>query len=209
MNQKQKNNGFTLIEIMVAISIFSVLSIVGYKGISSLIQTKHRVEVEDTKWQQLMVFFDRFELDVKQSVNRPIRSGEDVIEPAMLGQPTFSGEDGAQLSFSRFGDPEQSGFLMDTRRVGYRLNGGAVELLIWPALDAASTSKPEVFNVLPQVTQMTFRYLTADGLWLNHWPEQALTLQGGNSQQKYFSPNALELTIKLDTGEIVSRVFAL
>ena len=116
--QKQKTLGFTLIEVIVALSIFAVLSIIGYKGISSLIQTKERVQIEDDKWQQLILFFDRFELDIKQSVNRPITTRDNTIEPAWLARPTFAGEDGAQLVFSRFGDPEQSGFLMDTRRVG-------------------------------------------------------------------------------------------
>lgn len=201
---KQKNRGFTLIEVIVALSIFAVLSIIGYKGISSLIQTKERVEVEDAKWQQMILFFDRFELDVKQSVNRPIRTREDTVEPAWLGRPSFSGEDGAQLVFSRFGDPEQLGFLMDTRRVGYRLHDGAIELLIWPSLDVAPSSKPEVFKVLTHVAQISFSYLSADGRWLNVWPEATVT-----TQQKSFAPSAVQLVIKLETGEMVTRVFAL
>lgn len=201
---KQKNRGFTLIEVIVALSIFAVLSIIGYKGISSLIQTKERVEVEDAKWQQMILFFDRFELDVKQSVNRPIRTREDTVEPAWLGRPSFSGEDGAQLVFSRFGDPEQLGFLMDTRRVGYRLHDGAIELLIWPSLDVAPSSKPEVFKVLTHVAQISFSYLSADGRWLNVWPEATVT-----TQQKSFAPSAVQLVIKLEMGEMVTRVFAL
>lgn len=201
---KQKNRGFTLIEVIVALSIFAVLSIIGYKGISSLIQTKERVEVEDAKWQQMILFFDRFELDVKQSVNRPIRTREDTVEPAWLGRPSFAGEDGAQLVFSRFGDPEQLGFLMDTRRVGYRLHDGAIELLIWPSLDVAPSSKPEVFKVLTHVAQISFSYLSADGRWLNVWPEATVT-----TQQKSFAPSAVQLVIKLETGEMVARVFAL
>jgi general secretion pathway protein J len=201
---KQKNRGFTLIEVIVALSIFAVLSIIGYKGISSLVQTKERVEVEDAKWQQIILFFDRFELDVKQSVNRPIRTREDTVEPAWLGRPSFAGEDGAQLVFSRFGDPEQLGFLMDTRRVGYRLHDGAIELLIWPSLDVAPSAKPEVFKVLTHVAQISFSYLSTDGRWLNAWPEATVT-----TQQKSFAPSAVQLIIKLETGEMVTRVFAL
>lgn len=206
---KQKNSGFTLIEVMVAISIFAVLSIIGYKGVSTLLQTKERVEVEDSKWQNLILFFDRFELDVKQSVNRPIRSREDTVEPAFIGRPSFVGENGSQLAFSRFGDPEQSGFLMDTRRIGYRLNEGAIELLIWPSLDVAPSAKPEVFKVLPHVAQMTISYLAEDGRWLSIWPQPLLASQPANSQQKSFAPSAVQLMIRLDTGEIVSRIFAL
>ena len=202
--QKQKTLGFTLIEVIVALSIFAVLSIIGYKGISSLIQTKERVQIEDDKWQQLILFFDRFELDIKQSVNRPITTRDNTIEPAWLARPTFAGEDGAQLVFSRFGDPEQSGFLMDTRRVGYRLHDGALELLIWPSLDVAPASKPEVFKVLPHVAQIAFSYLAEDGRWLNVWP-----VVTAGSQQKSFAPAAVQLAIKLESGETVTRIFAL
>lgn len=201
---KQKIKGFTLIEVIVALSIFAILSMIGYKGISSLIETKQRVEVEDNKWQQIILFFDRFELDVKQSVNRPIKTREDTIEPAWLGRPSFAGEDGAQLVFSRFGDPEQPGFLMDTRRVGYRLHDGAIELLIWPSLDVAPSAKPEVFKVLTHVAQLSFRYLSDDGRWLNIWPEVAVP-----TQQKSFAPLAVQLMIKLETGEMITRIFAL
>ncbi len=206
---KPKNKGFTLIEVIVALSIFAVLSIIGYKGISSLIQTKERVQIEDDKWQQLILFFDRFELDIKQSVNRPIKSREDTVEPAWLARPSFAGEYGAQLAFSRFGDPEQAGFLMDSRRVGYRLHNGALELLIWPALDVAPNAKPEIFQVLPHVAQIAFNYLSDDGRWLNVWPEVVTASQTAISTTKPFAPAAVQLIIKLESGETVTRIFAL
>lgn len=203
MRQK-KSLGFTLIEVIVALSIFAALSIIGYKGISSLIQTKQRIAIEDNKWQELLLFFDRFELDIKQCVNRPIRTGDDELVPAWLATPAYSGDDGAQLAFSRFGDPEQPGFLMDTRRVGYRLNEGAVELLIWPSLDVAPAAKPERFKVLSHVAQVTFTYLAEDGRWLTAWPDATLT-----TAQKSFAPSAVQVKIQLETGETVTRVFAL
>lgn len=201
---KQKTKGFTLIEVIVALSIFAVLSVVGYKGLNSLIETKERVAAEDDKWQQLILFFDRVELDVKQSVNRPIRGRDGGREPAWLGRPTYAEEYGAQLVFSRFGDSEQTGFLMDTRRIAYRLHDGAIELLIWPSLDAAPNAKPEVFKVLPHVAQITLSYLTQDGRLVNAWPESFEV-----SETKSFAPSALQMSIKLDTGETVTRIFAI
>lgn len=201
---KQKTKGFTLLEVIIALSIFAVLSVVGYKGLSSLIQTKERVAAEDDKWQQIILFFNRVELDVKQCVNRPIRGRDGTLEPAWLGQPTYVGEYDAQLAFSRFGDLEQTSFLMDTRRIAYRLHDDAVELLIWPSLDAAPNAKPEVFKVLPHVAQITFSYLTHDGRLVNMWPENLAV-----SDTKYFAPLGLKISIKLDSGELVSRLFAL
>ncbi len=201
---KRKLKGFSLIELIVALSIFAILSFVGYKGLSSLIQTKERVGVEDDRWQQLLLFFDRVELDVKQAVNRPIRGRDGSLEPAWIGSPYYSGEYGAQLVFSRFGDSEQSGFLMDTRRVAYRLHEGAIELLIWPSLDAAPIAKPEVFIVLTHVAQVEFSYLTVDGRLVNSWPEKL-----ASTQKFFFAPSALQISIKFDTGETVTRVFAI
>ena len=201
---KQKTKGFTLIEVIVALSIFALLSVVGYKGLGGLIQTKVRVVAEDDKWQQLVLFFDRVELDVKQSVNRPIRGRFGDLEPAFIGRATYEGEYGAQLIFSRFGDRDQSGFLMDTRRIAYRLNNGAVELLIWPSLDAAPSAKPEIFKVLTNVAQMTFSYLTHDGRLVSAWPDIATV-----SESKTFVPVALKVSIKLGSGETLTRLFAI
>ncbi len=200
----QKTKGFTLIEVIIALFIFAILSVVGYKGLDSLIQTKERVAAEDDKWQQLILFFDRIELDVKQAVNRPIRTRDGSLEPAFIGRATYAGEYGAQLIFSRFGDQEQTGFLMDTRRVAYRLHDGAIELLIWPSLDAAPNAKPQVFKVLTHVAQISFGYLTQDGRLANVWPN-TLDL----SQTKSFAPSALRMSIKLESGETVTRIFAL
>lgn len=208
---KKIKQGFTLIEVVVALSIFAILSIIGYKGVSSLIETKQRVEAEDVKWQQLISFLGRFERDVKQSVNRTIRNHNDHIEPAWLGQPSYAGTFGAQLVFSRFGDPSQSGFLMDTRRVGYRLHEGAVELLIWPSLDIAPTAQPEVFVVLPDVAQFQIRYLSESGKWHNTWPlrEVVSVKASSNLRKNNFAPSAVKLMIKFQAGEVITRIFAL
>ena len=93
---------------------------------------------------------------------------------------------------------------MDTRRIAYRLHEGAIELLIWPSLDAAPGAKPEVFKVLPHVAQVVFSYLTADGRLVNSWPENPPT-----TQKIYFAPSALQISVQLDTGETVTRVFAI
>jgi len=201
---RPKIKGFTLIELIVALSIFAVMSVLSYKGLTSLIQTKERVSVEDEKWQQLIVFFDRIELDLKQSVNRSITDRDGILEPAFIGRPNYAGDYGAQLIFSRFGDREQTGFLMDTRRIAYRLKDGAVELLIWPSTDAAPNSKPEIFKVLPHVVQIYFTYLTQDGRFVNEWPDRISVTDTSS-----YAPTALKILIKLDGGEAVSRIFAL
>ena len=204
MMLKRSLRGFTLIEVMIALAIFSLISIAAYKGIDGLIRVKERIGEEDRQWRQVMLFLDCFELDVKQHANRPIRNANDLVEPAWWAQPIFRDQYGAQLTFSRFGDAQQSGYLMDTRRIGYRLNQGAIELVQWPSLDVTSAQKPEVFEVLENVSNLTFKYLTKDGRWVMSWPEA----KTANREDTPF-PRAVSLEITMRSGENIRRLFAL
>ena len=65
-----KEKGFTLIEVIIALAIFSLISIAAYKSIDGLIKIKERIENEDRKWRQVMVFLDRFEMDIKQHLTK-------------------------------------------------------------------------------------------------------------------------------------------
>ena len=202
MNPSAK--GFTLIEVVIALAIFSMISIAAYKSIDGLMGVKARIEAEDRQWQQVMLFLDRFDLDVKQHVNRPIRNASDRLEPAWWGQPIFTNQFGAQLSFSRFGDAQQTGYLMDTRRIGYRLNRGAIEFIQWPSLDVTSAEKPEVFEVLENVSDLTFKYLSKDGRWILTWPDPIAS----NDAEAVF-PRAVSLEITMRSGEKIQRLFSL
>jgi general secretion pathway protein J len=201
---KDNDKGFTLIEVIIALAIFSLISIAAYKAIDGLIKVKERIDNEDLKWQQVMQFLDRFELDVKQHANRPIRNANDIMEPAWVAQPGYTNQYGAQLIFSRFGNAELSGYLMDTRRIGYRLNQGAIELVQWPSLDLTKGENPEVFEVLQNVNNMNIKYLTNDGRWILIWPE----VVGTNSGDTIF-PKAVSLDITMHSGEKIQRLFSL
>ena len=201
---KAKEKGFTLIEVIIALAIFSLISIAAYKSIDGLIKIKERIEQEDRKWRQVMVFLDRFEMDIKQHVNRPIRNANDIIEPAWWAQPLITNQHDSQLTFSRFGNAQLSGYLMDTRRIGYRLNRGSIELVQWPSLDLTKGVNPEVFEVLQNVNNLNIKYLTNDGRWILYWPEVA----GNNSADTIF-PKAVSLNITMHSGEKIQRLFSL
>jgi len=204
MRMKEEQKGFSLIEVIIALAIFSLMSIAAYKGIDGLIRVKERVSLENRQWQQVMLFLDRFELDVKQRANRPIRNANDMSEPAWLAQPMYSYQYGAQLSLSRFGDAHQTGFLMDSRRIGYRLNRGAIELVYWPALDVSREQKPEVFEVLENVSEFKLKYLTKDSRWIVSWPEASEK----NDADTIF-PRAVSVEITMRSGEKIKRLIAL
>ena len=191
------NKGFTLVELLVALTIFAALSALSYRSLSALLQTRERITQETTHWRQVMVFFNRVESDLRQHVNRPVTIGR-LTQPAFLGKLSELPDD-ALLSFSRLGNPQQNGVLMDTQRIAYRLKDGHVDMLIWPALDIEEDTKPVVYPILTGVRAVTIRYLHNKKLtWLNSWPT--------NEEQAAVFPKAIDIRLTLATGETINRV---
>jgi general secretion pathway protein J len=62
----RRRAGFTLIELMVALGIFMVLGILSYRALSSIIESRDRVGVEQRRWQTVTRFMQRLELDLQQ-----------------------------------------------------------------------------------------------------------------------------------------------
>lgn len=193
--------GFTLIEVLVALVIFAVLSALSYRSLSVLLQTRERVEAETTRWREVMIFFNRLDSDFKRHVNRPVKLQKQT-QPAWLAKPELENENDAQLIFSALGNPEQNGWLMDTRRMAYRLKAGNVEMLIWPVLDSDAANKPASYPVLTGVKTFTLRYmLNKSHTWVNAWPVVDV-----NSS---VFPKAVEVSVTLVSGEKMNRIYSL
>lgn len=189
-----------MIELLVALVIFAVISALGYRSLSTLIQTKARVDAENMRWREVMHFFNRLDMDLHKHVNRTTRLERD-IKPPWEGKAYLHGSDDAQLIFSRLGAPEQFGWLLDTQRIGYRFYAGNIERLVWPALDIERDQKPSVYKVLTGVKAMSIRYLQHKSrAWISHWPTQ---------DKQEVIPKAVHIELTLKTGEKLNRIFYL
>ena len=192
--------GFTLVELLVALAIFVVMAATAYRGLSAILDARQRIDQENLKWRNVALFYARLENDLEAVLDRPVRGTADLALPALVGNALSVGDDDAQLAFTRSGYAGQVGLLTAPQRVGYRLHGETLELLTWAALDQAPRSRPEINPALKEVTQFALRYLDRNGNWQTQWP-----LPG----QSPGLPAALEASITLRSGETVQRIFAL
>lgn len=193
--------GFTLIELLVALVILTLLSVAGYRGLDAVLQTRERVAAETRKWQHLAFFFARLNQDVAQAVQRPVRDeAGSIVHAAWVGNAVVVGEDDAELIFTRAGIPDQGAALQAPQRIGYRLEHGSIVMLRWPALDQPPRVTPVRYPVLEGVREFKLRYLDRDGIWQLQWqyPTDLTRL-----------PVAVEVTLTLVSGEIITRLFAL
>jgi len=190
-----RSPGFTLIEVLTAMLILSILALMSYRGLGAVLDARAHVTEETAKWRHVAAFFARFERDVQMAAPRPVRVASGVV-PAWIGRMDPSPD--PRLEFSRFGSIEGVDV---ARRIGYQLNDKQeVELWLWPALDIAPAAVPARYVVLAGVTAFELEYLNANLVWVNVWPISRLDPP---------IPLAVRLHIVLASKEELVRVFAL
>ena len=187
--------GFTLLELLVALTILALLSVLGYRAVASLAGSEVRLTEETRRWRALDALFSRLEADLREAIPRPVRTPAGT-EAAWLG--TTDADGNARLVFSRAG-PE---FAADVggagQRLGYRLNAGVVEVVYWPWLDNADGAAPAAYALETGIAGWRIEYLDRDGTWRDRWPvagddylpravHVALTLEGGQSVERWLA----------------------
>jgi general secretion pathway protein J len=172
--------GFTLIELMSALLILSLLAVMSFRGLGAVLDARDQVRQETDKWKRVAAFFSRFQRDVQLSAPRPVLAAS------------------GRLEFSRFATAE--GIDMP-RRVAYSLNENReIELLLWPGLDIAPNAQPARYAVLPAVAEFKLQYLEPGLAWVDAWPR---------TERDAPLPQAVRVRIVLATGEELVRVFSL
>jgi general secretion pathway protein J len=194
------SKGFTLIEVMVAILIFAIMSGIAYRGLNSVLDARSRIVEDNRKWREVALAFAMIERDVSAAADRKARSRDDLELLPFVG-------DIGEMEFSRMGDGNTP-----ARRVDYRLNAGALEMLVYPSIDAAPRDNASAFTLLRGVQSMTARFLDAKGQWQGRWPDPNSNPNpnvAAVAAKKEPLPRAVALTLTLDSGEDMTRVFAL
>ncbi len=175
--------GYTLIEILVAVAIFSVLSLAAYSALDGLSEANRASEQHADRLAELQVMLARLSLDVHSLVGRP----------QFEGLPSNSGGD--LVGFATRLSGVRSGWAnplnqprADLQRFMWRFSGETLERLHWPSLydDRASAQIDLVFDDLQMVS---FRYLDRSSVWRDRWV-------AGEGEGL---PRAIELT--LDHGQ--------
>jgi general secretion pathway protein J len=64
-----KPRGFTLLELLVAITVLSVVSIIAWRGLDSLVLTRDRLEPQVDETRAMLVAFGQMERDLSQVAN--------------------------------------------------------------------------------------------------------------------------------------------
>lgn len=190
--RRHASSGLTLIEMLVALSVFAVLGIMGYRAAAMAMESRQRVAAELQRWRDIANVMQVLETDLTQYTERPSTAGGGAPS---IDRFTLVQADGTfELSFLKLDGGGGS-----VRRRGYRFAGGQLFQLRWPGTD--SVSMPESYLILERVERVRCAMVGVDGQRYPSWPDAKVAMQT--------PPAALEFELELTDVGSIRRLFSL
>ncbi|MBF0673683.1 type II secretion system minor pseudopilin GspJ [Pseudomonas sp.] len=185
------SQGFTLLELLIAIAIFGLLGLGTYQMLGSVVRTDSTTREQELRLRELVRGMAAFERDVQQTLARPVRAPYGNMDAAFEGG-NITGE-GVTVALTRTGWRNPTGVVRSRlQRVRWQLDGTTWQRHYWRVLDQAQDSQPQVQQVLDDVLSWRLRYLDQDGNWQGSWPNGMVA----NEESMTALPRAVELILE-------------
>ncbi len=197
MTYCRSSKGFTLLELVIAISIFAVMATLAYGGLRLVMDGDQRLQRSAQHLGALQRTFLFLQQDLSQLIPRSIRDEYGSREGA------FESGDGEQLlKLTRGGIQGQLRGGADLVRIEYVLNEGRLVRKVWPVLDRVQGSESTLLRVIDGVGSIEFRYMgESTSTWESAWPPAVV------SESNAVLPRAVEIKITTEGSGEVTRLF--
>lgn len=192
-----RRDGFTLVEVMVALAVFAMIASAGVLVLSQVIEARLGLKEQTARVAQLQRTVVILKADVAQAVARPTRGpgGRPAPAPVMAGQVDDQGGGQPLLTLVRAGwsnpDAEPRASL---QKVEYRLQGQQLERRAYRYLDGARVGPPQVLYRGVSAVQVSLIQGTSEGPGYLASKERPL-------------PDAVRIRMTLDGYGPVEQVF--
>lgn len=194
-----KSKGFTLVELLVAIAIFAVLSALGWKVFDYIVQTKDCNAVHEQRLSQLQDTYQQILRDTVQAVPLTANINGD-IQPALVLQ-------NGRFNFSKTGvtDPLEEGVSPDERvEYQYRADEQKLYRLKYRNLNQTGRDQPESNVLLSEVEQ--FQIVVLNPNEMTQWPDSSFDLN--QIKQKQRLPKGIKINLMVN-GVSYEWIFSL
>lgn len=194
----KNSKGFTIMELLVAMSIFAIMATLSYSGLQVVLDTRERIDQESLVLDHLRVAFSIIERDIEQAVYREIKDENGNTRAPIVGESFNS----ILLELSRSGwDNPLNQKRSTLQRVGYRFEEDKVFRLRWHQMDRVRADQFDEAELLDKVIDFRVRFLDVSQSWHTSWPRLI------NNFRLPRLPRAIEVTFEIENIGKITRLF--
>lgn len=197
----QYRNGFTLLELVVAMAIFAIMAAIAYSGLNNVLLARAQTDEHARQLHQLQGAMTWLSRDIEQIVDRGVRSEYGEMMPPVIGND-FEGYL-LELTHGGWRNPANQP-RSHLQRVAYAVRDEQLVRIYWRVLDRAEDSKTYENVLLDGVKGMEVRYLGQDGDWHTSWPDK---LPGAAAGTQPTLPRAIEVNVDTKQFGKITRLF--
>ncbi|MFZ3618245.1 type II secretion system minor pseudopilin GspJ [Leclercia barmai] len=179
MKKRQNQRGFTLLEIMIALTIFAVISTLAWQILDGAMRTSNATDRSATRLNQIQRAWSLLERDFFQLQARAPRNEPEVFrqDDNAIELTTLNGVSGN----------------VQLERVRWRFEDHRLWRDVWPTIDSPAGVKPEEVPIVSEVKAVQWRFFSES--WQKRWSESA------------HQPDGVELTLTMESGDTWRWVF--
>lgn len=203
----REQQGFTLMEVLIAVTITAVIGLGVWQVISGVVLSRDRVDAVAEEFTEVQRAFLLMERDLHQIVNRPIRNIYGDFEPALSTR-----DEAFVLALTRQGWRNPLGHKRsELQRSAYELAGEDLHRRYWVRVDRGQEESSRDQVILSDVTGIEIRFMDRERTWQDNWPpDNASAPPAGSDQSPQLPmPLAIEVTVSHRRFGDLSRLFTL
>lgn len=186
-----KNKGFTLIEILIALAVFTIIASFTASILSQILQIKEQSQEQVEKINNLQLVISLLNKDIKQILERPVRGNQLHMFPSFIGQPDY-------VEFTRDGhfNPLYNENRSNLIRVAYICKNQTLVRRVWDRLDSPDRDKYQDSILLDSLKKCEFAYIGMHHNIMPNWYQY--TIKRDNKSITTPLPIAIQFSFNQD-----------
>jgi|LauGreDrversion4_2_1035121.scaffolds.fasta_scaffold22983_5 general secretion pathway protein J len=181
-----KIKGYTLIEVLIALTVFTVLTAISTSAIQKILERYRILHTNYQQWYQIDKVCSALQNQTQSYASRAIKTAGNRQFPAFIGQHNYT-----EWTYVR--PPQQQ-----LARIGYLCQGEKLIQRQWTQVDAPERNDFQQKVLLSHLTECRFRYMNIKHQSSGHWDnEQGMNPIGVQLMLAWNSKQKLQLWFSL------------
>lgn len=193
---------FTLLELLVAMTIFAVVAVMAYAGLNTILTAREQTDQQAAALARLLMAFTWLGRDIEQLIGRSIRDQYGDKQPILQG--TISTLELTRAGWHNPAHQKRS----ELQRVTYYIEENTLWRSYWRVLDRAQDSHPIKMDLLIDVNTFQLRYLDENLQWHEQWgTDDFLNTSPNNNIEPILKLKAIEVILIVNGWGRITRLF--